>query len=251
MNKHVESFDVVSWIRVQFSAPPPKNCRLANEDCQLAPNETSLTLSRIVLESYGPLSFLKPTIGNRQSAIGNRPMTAEELIKLPRGRFRYELIKGELLTMSPAGEQHGAISAKLAAELYVYVKANKLGIVYGAETGFKLESKPDTVLAPDVSFINRERVGQISEKYREGAPDLAVEVISPGERRTKVEKKVVQWLQLGADVVWIVNPQTVTVTVYHPDGGIKVLSGSDHLTGDDVVPGFKILVSEIFDLDSY
>ena len=77
-----------------------------------------------------------------------------------------------------------------------------------------------------------------------------MEVISPGERRAKVEKKVGQWLQLGAHVVWIVNPQTVTVTVYHPDGSVRVLSGSDHLTGDDVVPGFKILVSEIFDLDS-
>lgn len=177
-------------------------------------------------------------------------MTAEELIKLPRGRFRYELVKGELLTMSPTGEEHGAIAAKLTAELYAHVKANQLGIIYGAETGFKLESNPDTVLAPDVSFINRERVGQISKKYREGAPDLAVEVISPSEGRNKIEKKVGQWLQLGARVVWIVNPQTVSATVYRPDGGIKVLFSSDQLTGDDVVPGFKLLVSEIFNLDS-
>ena len=173
-------------------------------------------------------------------------MTAEELIKLPRGRFRYELVKGELLTMSPAGEEYGAITANLTVELGHYVKANKLGVVYGAETGFKLESNPDTVLAPDVSFISRDRVGQISKKYREGAPDLAVEVISSGESRNKIEKKVGQWLQLGARVVWIVNPQAVTVTVHRDDGGITVLSGSDNLTGDDVVPGFKISVSEIF-----
>ncbi|MGI8919598.1 MAG: Uma2 family endonuclease [Pyrinomonadaceae bacterium] len=176
-------------------------------------------------------------------------MTADELMKLPSGRFRYELVKGELLTMSPAGEQHGAVSLNLALELGMYVKANKLGIVYAAETGFKLESNPDTVLAPDVAFIARERVGQISKKYREGAPDLAVEVISPGERQAKIEKKVGQWLQLGARVVWIVNPQTVTVTVYRDDGDTKILSGSDQLTGDDVVPGFKILVSQIFDLE--
>lgn len=178
-------------------------------------------------------------------------MTAEELIKLPRGRFRYELVKGELLTMSPPGEEHGAIALALGAELYAHVKANKLGIVYAAETGFKLESNPDTVLAPDVSFISRERVGQISKKYREGAPDLAVEVISPNERRSKIEKKVGQWLQLGARVVWIVNPQTATVTVYRPDGSVNVLSDADELTGDDVVPGFKISVSEIFNLGNF
>ena len=178
-------------------------------------------------------------------------MTAEELIKLPRGGFRYELVKGELLTMSPAGEEHGAIAAKLAAELYAHVKANKLGVVYAAETGFKLESNPDTVLAPNVSFISRERVGQISKKYREGAPDLAVEVISPGESRNKVEKKVGKWLQLGARVVWIVNPQTVTVTVYCADGGIKVLSAPDELPGDNVVPGFRIPVNEIFHLGHF
>jgi Uma2 family endonuclease len=178
-------------------------------------------------------------------------MTAEELIKLPRGRFRYELVKGELLTMSPAGEEHGAISLNLALELGIHVKTNKLGIVYAAETGFKLESNPDTVLAPDVSFIARERVGQISKTYREGAPDLAVEVVSPNESRNKVEKKVGQWLQLGARLVWIVNPQTTSVSVYRPDGNIKVLSESDELTGDDVVPGFKISVRDIFNLGNF
>lgn len=178
-------------------------------------------------------------------------MTAEELIKLPRGRFRYELVKGELLTMSPAGEEHGAIALALGAELYAYVKANKLGLVYAAETGFKLESNPDTVLAPDVSFIARERVGQISKKYREGAPDLAVEVISPNESPSKIEKKVGQWLQLGARVVWVVNSQSRSVTVYRPDGTINVLSESDELTGDDVVPGFKISVSDVFNLGDF
>ena len=196
------------------------------------------------------MSFLKPTIGNPQPAIGNQLMTAEELIKLPRGRFRYELVKGELLTMSPAGEQHGAICAKLLAELYVYVKANRLGIVYGAETGFKLESDPDTVLAPDVAFIGRERVGKVSIAFRNGAPDLAVEVTSPGESRNKVAKKAEQWLELGALVVWVVDPQKQIVTVYRFGSEARILTLADKLTGEDVVPGFKILVSEIFDLVS-
>ena len=178
-------------------------------------------------------------------------ITAEELIKLPSGRFRYELIKGELLTMSPADEEHGAVSVNLGAVLWQHVKANKLGVVYASETGFKLESNPDTVLAPDVAFIRRERVGTVSKKYREGAPDLAVEVISPNESRQKIERKIGQWLRLGARVVWIVNPQTATVSIHHDNGDVKLLSGLDVLTGEDVVPGFKIALPEIFSVGNF
>jgi Uma2 family endonuclease len=175
-----------------------------------------------------------------------RPMTAEELIKLPSGEFCYELVKGELLTMSPAGEEHGAVIMNLAAPLSMYVKANKLGVVYGAETGFKLESDPDTVLAPDIAFIRRAKVGERSKAYRMGAPDLAVEVISPGESKNKIEKKTEQWFQGGALAVWIVNPQTLTVTICRPHAAPVVLNDQDELTGDDLVAGFSIPVSEIF-----
>ena len=114
----------------------------------------------------------------------------------------------------------------------------------------QLESTPDTVLAPDVAFIARERVGHIKEVSRR-CSHLAVEVISPGERQAKIEKKVGQWLQLGARVVWIVNPQTRLVTVYRPDGSVTVLLESDELTGDDLVPGFKISVRDVFNLGNF
>ncbi len=175
-----------------------------------------------------------------------RLMTAEELIRLPRGRRRYELVKGELLTMSPAGEEHGAVIMNLAVPLGQHVKANKLGRVYGAETGFKLESDPDTVLAPDIAFIKAERLGALTKSYREGAPDLAVEVISPGESKNKIEKKTQRWLQGGAFAVWLVNPQTRTVSVCRLKLATKILSETDRLTGDDIVPGFSFPVSEIF-----
>lgn len=173
-------------------------------------------------------------------------MTADELLKLPGGRFRYELVKGELLTISPAGEEHGAVIMNLAVPLGQYVKANKLGRVYGAETGFKLESDPDTVLAPDIAFIKMERLGTLIKSYRAGAPDLAVEVISPGESKNKIEKKTGRWLQGGALAVWLVNPQTRTVTVCRLNTETKFLSEKDVLTGDDIVPGFGFPVSEIF-----
>ena len=172
-------------------------------------------------------------------------MTAEELFNLPDDSQRHELIKGELLTMSPAGLDHGVIGTTLTALLFNHVRANNLGIVCGADTGFRLESGPDTVLAPDGAFIARERVGVISEDFHSGPPDLAIEVRSPSDRRTKVERKAALWLSLGAKSVWLVEPRQRTVEVVRSDGFRKLFRESDELV-DDTVPGFRVTVSEIF-----
>lgn len=176
-------------------------------------------------------------------------MTADELSDLPDSPFRHELVKGELLTMPLPFKKHGAVSANLTFALIQYVKTNKLGVIC-AEAGFKLESDPDTVLGPDVAFVRRERV-TISEKYGEGAPDLAVEVISPSDRPQRIKWKTEQWLQHGARSVWNVNPQTKTVTVHRDNGEVTNFSGSDVLTDDDVVPGFRISLTEIFSVGGF
>jgi len=175
-------------------------------------------------------------------------MTADELLQLPRGRFRYELVKGELRTMSPAGSEHGAIVVNLTVLLGQHVKANSLGIVFGAETGFKIAENPDTVLAPDVAFISRERIPEsgIPKKYWPGAPDLAAEVLSPGDTAREVEKKVGQWLAAGARLVWIVNPSRKSVTIHRASKDTSTLSEKDELAGEEVVPGFRCRVAEIF-----
>ncbi|HVG31146.1 MAG TPA: Uma2 family endonuclease [Pyrinomonadaceae bacterium] len=179
-----------------------------------------------------------------------RLMTADELLTLPRGRFRYELIKGELITMSPGGGEHGAIIATLTVLFGQHVRANKLGIVFGAETGFKLESNPDTVRAPDVCFIRRERVERegIAKGYPVGAPDLAVEVLSPDDSPRKVEKKKTgDWFGGGALEVWNVNPRKRTVTVHRSPTDAITLTEDDEIDGGELLPGFRCRVSEVFD----
>src|SRR5688572_17467361 len=181
------------------------------------------------------------------STITTHLMTAEELFNLPDdGYHRYELIEGELLTMSPPGAQHGSALSNLSGLLYIYVTTNMLGRLYAGDTGFKLQTGPDTVLAPDIAFIARERAGTPSQFYHLGPPDLVVEVLSPGDRRGYVQRKFALWLELGAKAVWNVDPRKRTVAVVHADGQRWLFHENDELV-DDTVPGFRVPVSKIFE----
>jgi Uma2 family endonuclease len=173
-------------------------------------------------------------------------MTAEELIDLPHDGHRHELVKGVLLTMSPSGADHGEVTAHVSAFLYAHIKTHNLGRSYAAETGFKLETDPDTVLAPDFAFIRRDRNPSRSTGYLEMAPDLAVEVISSTKTRRKVEWKTAQWLSFGVQSVWIVSCQKRTVEVVSANGSRKLFNESDELTDESVVTGFRLMVAEIF-----
>lgn len=177
-----------------------------------------------------------------------RPITADDLLRMPDDGFRYELVEGNLREMAPAGHQHGRIAINVSTPLAQHVKANNLGVVYAAETGFKLASNPDTVRAPDVAFVRRERLESVgdSEGFWPGAPDLAVEVVSPGDRYTDVEEKVFDWLDAGARLVIVANPRKRLVTVYRSLTDVVVLTEADVLDGGDVVPGFAMPVKDIF-----
>ena len=175
-------------------------------------------------------------------------ITADDLLHMPDDGFRYELINGELHQMAPAGEEHGSAAMSVGGSLHAYVRSHNLGRVYAAETGFKLATDPDTVRAPDAAFITRERAGAtgIMKGYREGAPDLVVEVISPNDLYTEVEEKVADWLQAGTRMVIVVNPRRRNVKVHRAVNEVQVLTEDDVLDGGDVVPGWALPVRDIF-----
>ena len=145
-------------------------------------------------------------------------MTAEELLEMPDDGFRYELVRGELVKMPPAGHMSSFREMLIGSHLTVYVRENRLGRAYGASGGFRLESDPDTVLAPDAAFVRQERVEAVGDGdgFFPGAPDLAVEVISPSDRYTEVDEKVAEWLAAGTRMVVVVNPRNRTVRVHRP-----------------------------------
>lgn len=167
---------------------------------------------------------------------------------MPDDGFRYELVRGELRKMAPAGHKHGRIAIKVSTPLDAHVTANKLGVVYAAETGFLTSSDPDTVRAPDVAFVSQKRLDEVGdvEGYWPGAPDLVVEVISPNDTYAEVEEKVLESLEAGAGMVLVVNPRKNAVTVYRSLTDIVVLTEIDTLDAGNVVPGWTMAVKDIF-----
>ena len=171
--------------------------------------------------------------------------TAEQLFQA--NLQHCELIRGELIMMSPAGFDHGRFAVNVGSALANFVKARSLGSVVSAETGFRIAHDPDTVRAPDVAFVRADRIPPGGVKgFFQGAPDLAVEVVSPGDRPSEVMAKAQDWLQAGCPMVWVVDPETRNVSVYSSRKEVAILTAADTLTGGDVLPEFSILIAEVF-----
>lgn len=176
-------------------------------------------------------------------------VTADELLALPTGMGkRYELVAGELRTMSPSGWRHGQIVANVSDLLGVFIRQKKLGRWFGAETGFLLKRDPDTVRAPDFAFIANSRLPKSApaEAFWPGAPDLAVEVLSPGDTAGEVAEKIEEWLASDCIAVWIVDPKLHTITIYRSATDVQIKAAGETLVGDPVVPGFSCVVDELF-----
>jgi Uma2 family endonuclease len=180
-------------------------------------------------------------------------LTAEDLARMPNAGRQYELVRGVLRKMSPPSFRHSEIAGNVYSPLSAYVRANSLGRVGVGDPGFMLQRDPDLILAPDVAFLSNDRLspGAKAEGFLPGAPDLVVEVISPGDTADELEGKVVEgkiedWLSMGCRMVVAVNDRRRTVTVHRPGRSPRVLRGDEVLDGEDVVPGFRLPLPEIF-----
>jgi Uma2 family endonuclease len=172
--------------------------------------------------------------------------TAEQLLLNASRLGRCELVRGELIERPYAGCEEGIIAAHIASTLGELVHRCQLGAVVLA-AGFQIARDPDTVRAPDVAFVCAQRVPpRIPRGYFEGAPDLAVEVLSPQDRASEVMAKVQDWLGAGCREVWVIDPRTETVSVCRSRNESLVLHAADRLTIDQLLPGFSLNVAEIF-----
>jgi Uma2 family endonuclease len=176
-------------------------------------------------------------------------VTAAELLSMPTGMGkRFELVAGELREMSPSGWRHGKVTSRLNAKLDSHVEEHDLGVVFGAETGFRLGRDPDTVRAPDVSFISKQNLPEREpiDGFWPGAPDLAVEVLSPSDRTGEVDEKIDAWLSASCRAVWVVDPKLKTVTIYRSRSDVQVVTAGGVVNGEPVVPGFACAVDQLF-----
>jgi len=176
-------------------------------------------------------------------------MTAEELLRLPEDGWRYELVEGRLVRMSPTGGKHGRIVAALFRAVDRFVEEKGLGAVFPAETGFwiSLEGSPDTVLAPDLAFVRRGREAETgTEGYPRLAPDLVAEVASPSQGRAEMGAKAQRWLSGGVSIVWIVLPKARVVEIWRGPGVARVVSAEEELSGEEILPGFALPAGRLF-----
>lgn len=176
-------------------------------------------------------------------------MTADALLRLPRGGARYELVEGVLRTMTPSGHVHGKVAARVAARLVSFVEKHDLGLAYGAETGFMLRRSPDTVRAPDAAFVTAARLSATAlspHGYFPGAPDLAVEVTSPSDTKSELDEKIAAWLDAECRVVVVLDPVRKTASVYRAGHDVRSLTVTDELSLPDLLPGWSVPLEELF-----
>ncbi|MEL7498336.1 MAG: Uma2 family endonuclease [Planctomycetota bacterium] len=176
--------------------------------------------------------------------------SAKQLFALPNDGNRYELVKGDVVMMSPAGSEHGWIAGRIFVRLATHVEKHDLGRAYAAETGFKIATSPDTVRAPDACFVSHERLNTVEEtrSYLPLSPDLVIEVVSPNDNSSEVEAKVEEWLDAGSSIVLVADPKNETLRVYRNKVQIVVLRRGEEFCSGDICGTWRISVNEIFDI---
>lgn len=178
----------------------------------------------------------------------NEIKSAAQLFSTPHEGNRLELVKGVLIVMSPAGSEHGRIASRILIRLGNHVEANDLGETFAAETGFLIESNPDTVRAPDAAFVSHERLNavKLTSAYLPLAPDLVVEVVSPNDSSSDVEAKAEQWLNAGSQIVLVADPQNETIRIYRSTSEIQVFHSGESFSSGEVCDNWQLAVNDVF-----
>ncbi|MYC94824.1 MAG: Uma2 family endonuclease [Caldilineaceae bacterium SB0661_bin_32] len=177
-------------------------------------------------------------------------LTADNLLRLYSGGARGELIRGALCRTTPKGLTHGEIVMNLGGALRNFVRPRRLGRLVGSDSGMMLERDPDTVREPDIAFISAQKLPlnvRLSGCF-EGAPDLAVEIVSPSDGPREVYHKARMWISFGVPLVWVVDPENRAVEVHRPNQPLLSLTENEILDGGEVLPGFSYPVRDVFDL---
>ena len=182
------------------------------------------------------------------ATVAAKPITIEEFSRMPdpADGSRLELVRGEIVVMASPKARHGILCSRISWHLMNHVMPNKLGWVTSNDTGVVLDRDPDTLRGPDVAFWNIKRQPTMPEDYFEIPPDIAVEVLSPDDRRKAVRDKIKEYVKHGVKLVWLVDPDTRTVTVYQGSLRGSELDESETLTGGEVLPGFTCKVADLF-----
>ena len=175
-------------------------------------------------------------------------ITADDLLALPDDGNRYELVRGELKVMAPAGDRHGEVADRIGRRVGNFVELHRLGRTVSAETGVWIEHNPDTVRAPDYAFTSHARLFGLpaSRGYAETVPDLIVEVVSPNDTQPEIDSKTRMWLESGVRLALVVYPDAGLVVAHHADGTAQQFGTGDTLTAEPVLPGFECPVADIF-----
>ncbi len=174
-------------------------------------------------------------------------MTADELLRMPRGEGkRYELVRGVLIEKMPTGDPHGDTVMRTTLLIGNYSEDKDYGVVRTGEPGYRLERGPDTVRAPDVAWIAPGRIAPGTQGYPELAPDLAVEVKSPGNSNPELAAKAQMWLCYGSQAALTLDPATTTAVLYLPNAEPLSLGEYDILDLGGLLPGFSTPVWRLF-----
>lgn len=175
-------------------------------------------------------------------------LTAEALAALSDDGFQYELVRGKLIKMPPSSSPSSIVALRLAVRAGSFIDQHRLGLYGGADWGLLLNRNPDTVRAPDFAFIRADRVPSsgVPRGYWPGAPDLVVEVVSPSDRFTDVIDKVHDYLDAGARLVWVLDPEKRRTYVFTLGRAPSVLPEDGVLDGEDVLPGFRLPLSDLW-----